>query len=460
MMSLGLALLVLLTAAAAHFDLWQSGVALAASNGAGRPADLVQRVSLGRIGVEGDSDSYRPSISADGQLVVFQSTAENLVEDDANGLQDVFLFDRVSTQISRITVGYDGSEPDGPSSEAHISSDGRFVAFVSEASNLVPNDNNGYADVFLYEIESRQIRLVSAGTNGRQGNDRSLQPSISRDGRFVAFVSLADNMHEADRNGVSDVYVYDGDQERLELISVDNQGAQANHHSKHATISDDGRYVAYQSMATNLVDDDSDKLWDIYVHDRHEGVTELISRNLNGGAGSMDSQRPSISADGRYIAFESWADDLVAGDQNYFSDVFVMDRHTGEMELVSVSNDSQQANDVNGGAMISANGRFVAFSSMAGNLVPNDNNQVFDVYLRDRHTNRTQLISISVDGQAGGGVSISPALTATGSFIVFDSGAEDLVLNDTNQRIDVFVFNAPAVDNAQYSVHLPVFVGP
>ncbi|MFW6068507.1 MAG: TolB family protein [Chloroflexota bacterium] len=457
--SLGLALLALLTAAA-QFDLWQAGSAQAAPRQEERPAELVQRVSLGRIGVEGDSDSFRPSISADGQSVVFLSTAENLVENDTNGLQDVFLFERDSKRISRITVGYDGSEPNGPSSDAQISSDGRFVAFVSEASNLTPDDNNGYADVFLYDVESGDIRLLSKSASGEQGDDRSLQPSISGDGRFVAFISLADNLHEGDDNGVSDVYVYDRDEERLELVSVDDGGALANHHSKHAAISDDGRYVAYQSMATNLVDADEDDRWDIYLRDRQEGVTELISRNLEGRSGSMDSQRPSISAGGRYVAFESWADDLVPGDQNYYSDVFVMDRRTGEIELASVGNNGERANNVNGGAVISADGRFVAFSSMAGNLVSNDQNQMFDVYVRDRHSHRTQLISISVDGQAGGGASISPALTAGGTYIVFDSGAEDLVLNDTNQRIDVFVFNTSVTDTARYSVHLPVLLNP
>lgn len=457
--SLGMALLALLVAAA-HFGLWQTGNAQAAPRQEERPADLVQRVSLGRIGAEGDSDSFRPSISADGQSVVFLSTAENLVENDTNGLQDVFLFERDSKRISRITVGYDGSEPNGPSSDARISSDGRFVALVSEASNLVPDDTNGTTDVFLYDVESGNIGLVSKAANGEQGDDRSLQPSISGNGRFVAFVSLADNLHEADDNGVSDVYVYDRDEERLELATVDDEGALANHHSKHAAISDDGRYVAFQSMATNLVDADEDDMWDIYVRDRQEAVTELISRNLEGRAGSMESQRPSISADGRYIAFESWADDLVAGDQNYYSDVFVMDRHTGGMELASMGNDGEQAGDVNGGAVISADGRFVAFSSMAGNLVSNDQNQMFDVYLRDRHTHRTQLISINLDGQAGGGVSISPALTAAGTFIVFDSGAEDLVLNDTNQHIDVFVFNTSAAGTARYSVQLPVILNP
>lgn len=460
LVGLGFVLFGLIIMAAPQLGLWQAVIVQAAPREETRPAELVQRVSLGRIGIEGNSDSFAPSISADGRFVVFLSTAGNLVADDTNDLQDVFLFDRGSEQISRITTGHDGSEPDGPSSDAHISSDGRFVAFVSEASNLVENDSNGYADVFLYEVESGRMSLVSAAPDGTQGDDRSLQPSISEDGRFVSFVSLADNLHDGDRNEVSDIYVYDRDEGQLELVSVDGQGNSANHHSKHAVISGNGRYVVYQSMSSNLADVDDNNMWDIYLRDRQVGVTELISRSIDGQAGSMESQRPSISADGRYVAFESWATDLVAGDENYYSDVFVVDRHTGEVELVSVGSEGQQANHVNGGAVISANGRYVAFSSMAGNLVPNDHNQMYDVYMRDRRSNRTQLISINVNGQAGGGASISPAVTAAGTYIVFDSGAADLVSNDTNERIDVFVFNTPAADVAPHVVHLPITLGP
>lgn len=460
LIGLGFALIALMAIAALQPGTWQAGIAQAASRHEARPAELVQRLSLSRVGVEGNSDSFAPSISADGQYVVFLSTAGNLVANDTNELKDVFLFDQRSKELSRISAGHDGNEPDGPSSDAHISSDGRFVAFVSEASNLVENDSNGYADVFLYEVESGQVSLVSAAENGTQGDDRSLQPGISGDGRFVSFVSLADNLHDGDSNGVSDVYVYDNDDGQLELVSVDGTGAQANHHSKYAVISDDGRYVVYQSLANNLVNGDDNQMWDVYLRDRQEGVTELISRSLDGGVGSMESQRPSISADGRFVAFESWADDLVAADENYYSDVFVMDRHTGQVELMSVGHDGQQADYVNGGAVISADGRFVAFSSLAGNLVPNDHNQTYDVYMRDRQSNRTQLISINVDGQAGGGTSISPALTAGGSYIVFDSGAADLVANDTNERIDVFVFNTPAADVASHVVHLPLTLGP
>lgn len=440
---------------------WQAGNLLGTARRDVRSPDLLQRVSLNRLGTEGNSDSFAPSISADGRFVVFLSTADNLVEDDANGLQDVFLFDRTTQAVTRVSVGVDGSEADGPSSSAQISRNGRFVAFVSEAANLVEGDKNGFADVFLYERESGRIRMVSVGAGGVQGDNRSMQPALSADGRFVAFVSLAENLAPEDENGVSDIFVADMETGTLELISVNDAGEQANDTSKHAAISANGRIVAFQSKASNLSPEDHNGMYDIFVRDREQGETELVSRALSGGAGSSESQRPSLSNNGQFVAFESWADDLVAGDENYQSDVFVLDRQTGVMELASVSSEGEQADHVNGGAAISGDGRTVAFSSLAGNLVGNDENRMFDVYLRDRVAGQTRLISLNLNGVAGSGSSISPSLTASGNYIVFDSVAPDLVADDDNGRVDVFIFHTPAPGGVLAPVvYLPLAVGP
>jgi Tol biopolymer transport system component len=440
---------------------WQAGNLLGTAGWEARPPDLLQRVSLSRLGIEGNSDSFAPSVSADGQRVVFLSSADNLVEGDHNGYHDVFWYERSDGQISRLSVGVDGQEANGASSDAHISADGRFVVFVSEASNLVSGDTNGYEDVFLYDRQTGVTNIVSVAADGTQGDNRSLQPAISADGRFVAFVSLADSLADGDENGMSDIYVYSRETGRLELVSVASDGSAADDTSKHPAISADGRYVAFQSKATNLAEDDRNNMYDIFLRDRQAGVTELISRNTEGRVGNMESQRPSISANGRFVAFESWASDLVVGDENYWSDVFVADQETGVMEMVSVSSAGQQADDVNGGAVISADGRYVAFASLAGNLVPNDRNEMFDVYLHDRDEKSTRLISVNVNGWAGSGPSISPSLTSAGNYIVFDSVATDLVLNDKNERVDVFVFNAPAAsETVQYSLYLPLAVGP
>lgn len=441
--------------------LWQAGGLTGSARWQARAPELVQRVSMNRLGTEGNNDSFAPSIAADGRAVVFVSTADNLVEGDTNGLQDVFLFDRTTSQITRVTRGFDGGEANGPSSAAQISRDGRVVVFVSEASNLTEGDDNGFADVFIYERESEQIRMVSVGHDGAGGNGRSLQPALAANGRFVAFVSLAENLVAGDENGASDVFVYDAQSGALELASVNDVGEQANDTNKYAAISADGRFVAFQSKATNLAAEDGNLIYDIYLRDREQELTTLISRGVEGGAGNMESQRPAISDDGQIVVFESWASNLVEADANFWSDVFVLDRASGRMELASVGDGDQQADDVNGGAVVSGDGRFVAFSSLAGNLVDNDQNQMFDVYVRDRARGETRLVSVNLYGEAGSGASISPSLTAGGSTIVFDSVAMDLVANDDNRRADVFVFNGPApVGTTTPVVYLPLMVGP
>lgn len=429
-----------------------------ASPDTGRAPELVQRVSLSRVGGQGNSDSFAPSISADGRFVTFLSTADNLVPEDENELQDVFLYDLTSDEITRISEGHDGAEANGKSSAAAISRDGQFIVFVSEANNLVADDTNDYEDVFVYDRQRGTTARISVGHAGQQGNDRSLQPSISGDGRFVAFVSLADNLLPEDNNGMSDIFVYDRLNEALELTSVGSDGQRANHTSKYPVISAGGRYVAFQSKAANLVSGDDNSMYDIFVHDRREGVTELISRSTSGGAANFESQRPSLSADGRYVAFESWADDLVDEDTNSYSDVFVVDRQTGAVELISVNNEGAQANDVNGGTVLSDDGRYVAFSSRADNLSSSDNNQLFDVYVHDRRGAETSLISLGLDGQAGNGTSISPSLTTSGTYVVFDSVAGDLVADDTNNRVDVFVFDALAGVEYTHVINLPLLL--
>lgn len=458
----GIAVLLLVVAlAATHLaGWWQVGRLVGTARWEARAPELLQRVSLSRVGAEGNNDSFAPSISADGRYVVFLSTADNLVDEDHNDYQDVFLFDRAESEVMRLTVGYDGSEANGPSSEARISRDGRFVVFVSDASNLTAGDDNGHSDVFLFDRRSGQVQMVSAAADGEQGNGRSVQPAISGNGHFVAFVSLAENLVEGDHNQASDVFVYDVAAQSLALASINSAGEQSNATNKYAAISADGRYVVFQSKATNLADGDQNTVYDIYLHDRRHGVTELVSRGLSGGAANHESQRPSISDDGRFVVFESWASDLVDGDGNFYSDVFLADRESGRMQIMSVGNEGQQADNVNGGAVISGDGRYVAFSSLAGNLTPNDFNRMFDVYVRDRVAGDTRLVSVNMDGQAGSGSSISPSLTAGASYIVFDSLATDLVNSDDNGRVDVFIFNSPDPGGtASQMLFLPMFVG-
>ncbi|MFW6062939.1 MAG: TolB family protein [Chloroflexota bacterium] len=425
-----------------------------------RPPQQVQRVSLSRVGVEGNSDSYAPSISADGRYVAFVSAADNLVPDDDNQYHDVFLYDRHTDEIKRLSMGYDGTEANGPSREPVISRDGQVVAFISLADNLAPDDGNGVEDVFVYDRGDQSLSRVSIGSEGQEGNGRSMQPALSGDGRLVAFVSLADNLVPKDENRASDIFVHDRVLGETTRVSVSNDGQPANKTSKHPALSADGRFVAFQSRANNLDAADSDGMYDIFVHDRRTSTTELVSRSQDGSVGNHESLRPSLSDDGRFVAFESWADNLAARDENRISDVFVVDRDTGEVELVSVASAGEQANDVNGSAVISADGHLVAFASRADNLAPNDDNKQYDVYVHDRRNGETRLVSVNLEGRSASGVSISPSLTSAGLFVAFDSTANDLVRNDTNQHVDVFIFDTFAGVDLDHVVHLPLVVEP
>ena len=423
------------------------------------PVPQVRRVSLSRLGVEGNSDSFAPSISADGRYIVFLSSADNLVSEDFNGLQDVFLYDRTTDEVRRISTAPDGAEANGRSQEAAISRDGRFVVFVSSADNLVPGDTNGVEDVFVYDWQTGVMSRVSVSSSGQEGNGMSVQPSLSADGRYVAFVSLADNLVEGDTNSVSDVFVHDRQTGQTALASISSEGQIGDGTSKYPALSANGRFVAFQSKSGNLAAGDTNQMYDIFVHDLVAGKTELVSRGVDGGVGNHESQRPSISDNGRYVAFESWADNLVPDDLNRYSDVFVADRETGVIELISVTADGEQATNVSGGAVISADGRFVAFASRADNLSPEDKNRQYDVYLHNRSTRALTLISRNLNGSAGNGSSISPALTTSGNYIVFDSLATDLVPDDHNERVDVFVFDAYVNVQFDHVVNLPLLVG-
>jgi Tol biopolymer transport system component len=332
-------------------------------------------------GNEADGGSDEPAISADGRFVAFESGASNLVSGDSNGQSDVFVHDRQTGATERVSVDSAGNQADGGSGKPAISADGRFIAFESDATNLVAGDTNGESDVFVRDRQTGVTERVSVDSEGNQaaggsGDDEAAggsgAPAISADGRFVAFASAATNLVDGDANSKSDVFVHDRQTGATERVSVDGHGNEGDGSSTWPAISADGRFVAFESMATNLVSRDFNRDQDIFVHDRQTGATERVSVSSDGKQASSPSDVPSISADGRLVAFVSGANNLVPGDTNrfYFADVFVHDRQTGATERVSVNSAGNQGNDYSGLPAISADGRFVAFLSLAGDLAP------------------------------------------------------------------------------------------
>jgi Tol biopolymer transport system component len=304
------------------------------------------RVSVDSNGVEANRASSAGGISADGRFAVFVSPASNLVPNDTNDASDVFVFDRSSGQVECVSVTGDGIPGDGSSGGGYtgssITPDGRFVAFASEAKNLVADDTNVASDVFVRDRANGTTERVSVDSASVEAQGISGSPSITPDGRFVAFWSNADNLAPGDSGSVFEIYVHDRTTGATECVSVDAGGNPGNDGSLYPVLSDDGRIVVFMSAATDLVPGDTNFDLDVFAYDRSTHTTERVSVDANGGQGGDGGVYPAISADGRFVAFCSLTDTFVAGDTNSRFDVFVKDRATGAVERVSVDSNGAQ----------------------------------------------------------------------------------------------------------------------
>ena len=374
-------------------------------------AGSTERISVGAHGRQGNGASTGGTFatgqatSADRRFVAFASDATNLVKGDTNGLRDVFVRDRHLGRTERVSVATGGAQAHGTSSSPTISADGLYVAFELDADDLVPGDTNKYPDIFLRDRATGETERVSVGPHGRQarfscvdGCNGSFDPSISANGRFVAFSSDAINLVPGSLVGgcgeefcSDNVFVRDRKKGRTELISVPYSGSN-DLPSIGPVITPDGRFVAFISAASNLVQGDTSGGcrpegagcdWDVFVRDREHGTTERVSISTKGAQANASSFLSGISDDGRLVAFESDATNLVPGDSNGTTDVFVRDRKNGTTERVSVGPNGKQANAGSHGGFVSADGRYVVFSSDATNLVPGDTNGHADIFVRD-----------------------------------------------------------------------------
>ena len=361
-----------------------------------------------------------------------------------------------ATQL--VSVALNGPA-DGHSTWLAMSDDGKHVAFSSGARNLVPVDTNPAPDLFVRDLESGKTELISRSSSGEQGLGESSYPSISSDGRVVAFWSKAPNLVPEDINSHGDVFVHDRVSGSTEPVSISSSGSLGDAESTSSAISADGRYVAFSSQATNLVPGDTNGHADVFLRDRLGGTTVLVSAPAGGSAGNGRSTAPAISADGTFVAFASYASNLVPGDTNGLADVFVANTVTGAIERVSLSSDGTQGNATSDQShdlippAISSDGRYVAFSSQASNLVPADTNgrplgllvltntqaAGRDVFVRDRATGTTERVSVDSDGIEGNSRSWSPALSGDGRLVAFRSNASSLVPGDTNATSDEFL---------------------
>ena len=401
--------------------------------------NVIRRVSVSSRGRQGHGSSLGPALSADGRFVAFRSTASNLVPGDTTGVQDVFLRDRRTGTTTRVSVADDGSEANGESGGAAISGDGRIVAFWSDASNLVPGDTYGRRDVFVRDRIAGTTTRVSISSDGRQANAPSRAPALSGNGAIVAFRSDASNLVAHDTNETGDIFVHDRRTGETTRVSVSSRGGQPNGRSRDPALNDNGRFVAFRSEASNLVPRDTNRAGDIFVHDRKTGATTRATVDSRGRGASGCGVTgcgcdPVLSADARFVSFWSSATNLVPADTNGAWDVFVRDLRRRRTTRVSVWSGGGQGEGSSGEPWLSGNGRVVAFASLAP-LAAEDGNGDWDVYVHDRRTGLTTAIT---EGQAGG-ISTDPVLSRNGRAVAFYSYATKLVAGDTNRRADVFV---------------------
>ena len=400
---------------------------------------ILASVGPGRI--PGNDRSIGASVSADGRFVAFSSYARNLVLGDTNGVPDVFLHDTLLSSTTRISVSPIGLQGNRPSQAPTISPDGRFVVYESTATNLVPGDSNGVGDAFLYDRATMLTSRVSIATGGAQASADSGDPGLSPDGRFVTFRSFASDLVPGDTNGHIDVFLRDRVTGTTTRESVASGGGQADSVSFPATMSPDGRYVAFSSFATNLVPDDTNGMSDVFVRDRQTDVTKRLSVTSAGTQGNGQSYGGAVTADGRFVAFASYATNLDPGVTDPRPDIFVHDAVTSELTHITRNASGQESDGQSTYTpTITPDGRYILITSNASNLVPGVTWHWDTTYVHDRTTGTMELVSVAADGGVASGETHGFSISPDGRFVGMTSTASNLVLVDLNGYVsDVFV---------------------
>lgn len=413
---------------------------------AGPSPQRTVRVRLAKTG-DPNGASGQPVASADARFVAFASRASNLgVRDPNRHVRDVYVYDQGTGAIQMLSRPPGGEGADGPSGQPALAGTGAVAAFTSRATNLAEGDTNKAADVFVSVLGT--LARASVAPDGSPADGASSEPDLSADGRLLVFSSAADNLVPGDDNKRRDVFVRDIASGTTSLVSAARSGGGANGASRAPAISPDGRYVSYTSEASNLVARDRNRVADVFVTDLRTGTTSLASvgarrRQQNASVGRPFQQVSDVSRGGRYVVFDSDATNLVRGDRNGRTDVFVRDRRRGRTRRVSLATTDQEAAGDSFTPRISPDGRWVAFVSAADNLVPGDAVGM-DVFLRDLRDHTTTIVDVSSRGERRGrelarAVLDRPAMSDDATTILFTSSARGLAANDRGPYPDVFL---------------------
>jgi Tol biopolymer transport system component len=397
------------------------------------------------------------TITQDGRFIAFASSASDIVPGDRNGRGDVFIVNLTTLTTRRVSLDPQGREANSDSGQPTFSGNGGFLAFFSGASNLVAGDTNDWSDIFVRDLQTGTITRVSVSSSGAQTDGGNASPALSADGRYVAFDSVATNLVPGDTNDLHDVFVRDRQTRTTTRVSITPNGTQFTNAEGGAlvpAISADGRYVVFAAEIDN-----------VYVHDRQTSTTRQVNVDSQGNPGTGHTEHlrifdePSISADGRYIAFLSGNTNLVPNDTNRENDIFLRDTHLNTTTRISVDSQGNQSttrpreiSDLfefgSSSPVISADGRFVTFTSRATNLVPGDFNSESDIFVRDLQGGTTTRVSVdsneqpilTVDSEIPSFFqgSFGSVPSGSGRHVVFAS-TSDFLSDDANRQLDVFV---------------------
>lgn len=388
-------------------------------------------------------------VSETGRYVTFESTASNLVAGDTNNAGDIFRMDTTTGIVEIVSaIGLTAqSQGNKASSSAHVSADGNYVLFSSEATNLVAGDLAG-SDVFRKDMISGAIIRISTNAAGTSSaNGFNYDGAMSSNGRYVAFSGSSTDLVAGDLNGAQDVYFKDLTTNEMVLVSTagDPSRTQGNQASYSPDVSDDGTFVVFASYATNLVGADTNGRADIFRKNVKTGEILRVSDadDATHTQANSDNRKPKISADGRYVLFESDASNLVAGDTRGATDLFHKDLDTGAIIRVSTASDGAEANARSTNGTLSADGRYVTFESDASNLIAHDTNGKADIFRKDVLTGETIRLS-ETDRPAQGREqaergSGEVVVSSDGLRIVLRSTSSNLVTGDTNSQSDIFL---------------------
>ncbi len=379
--------------------------------------------------------AWARTVSDDGRYSVFTSNSKQLIPGDDIIDEDIFIYDRDARKLE-IVRGNDGQQPGGISFSATISGNGRYVAFFSYSTKLTPEQADlckfGCLNLFVYDRQTKQTIVANRSSQGRlidvyHNNVIFDQPVLSRDGRFIAFRSQH-ALFPGDNNHSDDIMLRDLKTGVTRPVSVDSAGNFGPDQSAYPSVSQDGRYVTFETTSALVPEDNSRRGYDVYMRDMVLGRTRLVSHTTNGQVANSSSFDPMMSQDGRYIAFASAANNLVPNDTADFTDVFVYEVATDSIKRISTArHNTAQSNEHSYGPDISNDGRFITYVSRATNLVNIDSNELPDIFVYDRDFDVTRRVSLgSRDGVQSNGYSERASISGDGKTVSFMSDATNI----------------------------------